>query len=113
MSAFVDALRRLDAEASPAPFRHGADYALYDAKRDAVVQYGDEVGPYLGGVNDDLFILLRNAAPEIAEAMDAADDATEEAQSIAHELADRFPALALRLVALRTALSRLDGTVKP
>lgn len=110
MSAFLDALRRLDAEASPAPFRHGADYVLYDAKGDAVVQYGDEVGPYLGGVDDDLFILLRNAAPEIAAVIEAAGRLVVRCDGDEGVRADGSN---IDTLAVHAALAALDAKVTP
>ena len=96
----LDALRAADKAASPAPFRFANDN-IYDSRGDCVVRYGDEVGPYLGAGDDDLFIILRNAAPEIAALVEAAICAVSEC------------GLNLSLDKLDAALAALDAKVKP
>ena len=109
MSAFVDALRAADKAASPAPFRFANDN-IYDSRGDCVVRYGDEVGPYLGGVNDDLFILLRNAAPEIAALVEAAGRLVVRCDGDEGVRADGSN---IDTLAVHAALAALDAKVTP
>ena len=90
---FAALLRKLDAEASKAPWRDSSNApSLFDGAGDSVIHYGDEVGAYVHDDDAALIVTLRNAAPEVAalvEAAGAAVNAAEYVIALCHDDAKR------------------------